>query len=71
MRLNNKQRASIRGLMMGCFGINLFMLLLVMEAWGAGLVPDHLPVLIIVSAGLCLYGYVANKDLPEEEDDGN
>lgn len=67
--MNNRQRATIRGLMMGAFGINLFMFLMVMEAWGAGIVPDHLVVLIISSACLCLYGWYTNGDDPNEEDD--
>lgn len=62
-------KAGIRGILLGAFGVNIFMFLMVMEAWGSGLVPDHLPWLIVGSAILCLYGYHQNKD--EEEDDAD
>jgi len=62
MKITNETRATLRGIFMGCFGINLFMFLMVMEAWGAGSVPDHLPMLQIGSAVLCLVGYVQNRD---------
>lgn len=68
-KFSNEFRRSIRGLFMGAFMINLFMLLMVMEAWGAGLVPTHLPILIIGSAGLCLLGYAQNKPRETEDDD--
>lgn len=55
--------------MMSCFMLNIFMFLMVMEAWGAGLVPDHLPVLLIGSAVLCLIGYHGNKDREDEDAD--
>ncbi len=68
-KFSNEHRRSLRGLFMGAFCINLFMFLMVMEAWGAGLVPDHLPWLIVGSAVLCLVGYAQNKSRETEEDD--
>lgn len=58
----------MRGLMMGCFFINLFVFLLVMEAYGGGLVPDYLPFLPLGSSILCLVGYHTNKDVEEEDE---
>jgi hypothetical protein len=69
MKFSNETRRGIRGLFMGCFGINLFMFLMVMEAWGGGIVPSYLPFLILGSAILCLVGYAQNKPLETEDDD--
>jgi hypothetical protein len=69
MTFNNKRRETIRGLMMGCFLINLFMFLLVLEAWGGGIVPDYLPWMLVGNCVLCLFGYQSNKPLPTEDDD--
>ena len=68
MKLSNETKRGLRGVFMGAFGINLFMFLMVMEAWGGGLVPDHLPMLIIGSAVLCLYGFAQNKPTEEEDE---
>jgi hypothetical protein len=69
-KFNKDTRAGIRGLMLGCFGINIFMFLMVMEAWGAGMVPTYLPFLVLSSAAVCIVGYHQNKD-PEYEDDND
>lgn len=69
MTFNNETRRSIRGLMMGCFMINLFMFLMTMEAWAGGAAPVHLPLLTLGSSVLCLFGYATNKPLPTEEDE--
>ena len=59
-------RSGLRGVFLGAFGINLFLFILVMEAWGAGMAPDHLPWLVIGSAALCLVGYNQNKDTEDD-----
>lgn len=68
-RLNNRHRAAIRGLMMGCFGISLFMFVTVMTAFGAGTVGVDLPILTLGSALLCLYGWYTNGHDPNEENE--
>lgn len=68
-KFTNEHRRSLRGLFMGAFGVNVFLFLMVAEAWGAGIVPDHLPWLIVGSAALCLVGYAQNKPREIEEDD--
>lgn len=57
--------------MMGCFFINLFMFVMTMEAFAAGAAGIDLPLLVLCSAVLCLYGWYTNgHDPSEEEDDG-
>jgi hypothetical protein len=55
--------------MMGCFAINLFLFLMVFQAWGGGQVPDHLPFLVLGSLVLCLIGYWSNAPVEGEDDD--
>ena len=68
MKHSDSTRRTLRGLYMGCFGINLFMFLMIMEAWGAGIVPDYLPWLIVGSGALCLLGYAQNKPLERDDE---
>jgi hypothetical protein len=49
--------------------INLFMSIVVFDAWVAGIVPDHLLYLILGSAALCLWGWWDNRARIEEEED--
>jgi drug/metabolite transporter (DMT)-like permease len=65
--INNSVRAALRGIFMGAFFINIFTFIMIMEAWGAGLVGDSSPLLVIASAVLCLFGYHQNKHRDDED----
>jgi hypothetical protein len=69
MTFNNETRRGIRGVMMGCFMVNLFLFLMTMEALGGGQVDPYLPLLPLGSSILCLVGFWSNKPLPEEDDE--
>ena len=60
-------KSTLRGIYMAAFFINLFMMLMVYEAAGAGTVPGHLPWLITGSATLCLWGWYQNRG--DDDDD--
>jgi hypothetical protein len=69
MKIGPEGRRALQGLYLGCFGINIFSFLMVMEAWGSGQVPIYLPVMLLGSAVLCLVGWGMNTPRPGDDDD--
>ena len=67
--MNRDTRAVMRGTMLACFAINLFLFLVVFENWGGGYVPTHLPFLVLGSMVMCLIGWYQNRDKLEDDDD--
>lgn len=58
-----------RGFWYGLFGINLFMFVITVQAFSSGIVGVDLPILNLLSAGLCLYA--ANRKWEDGDDEPN
>jgi hypothetical protein len=69
VKFKKETKRALQGLYLGCFGINIFSFLMVMEAWGSGHVPIYLPFMLLGTAVLCLVGWGMNTPRPGDDDE--